>query len=144
MVFARFYISNLRKTPEEPVLEQYHAIVGQADTYDYGNEATSAGYQYALVRMQSGNAVPTLLLKQHTVENLDYVRVFQYDPESGSVLQPADTLMEGTEPTGGYRGGVAMQADGNGIRSVTTSGGTGNTSIPRMTLKEGALHYGIQ
>ncbi len=130
--------------PEELALEQYRTIVGQAGTYDYGNEATSAGYQYALVRMQSGDAVPTLLLKQQTTEYIDYVRVFQYEPGSGTVIQPTDTLMEGVAQAGGYRGGLAMQPDGNGIRSVTTSSGTGDTSITRVTLEGDALHYDVQ
>ncbi len=130
--------------PEALSLEQYRAIIGQADTYDYGNESTPTGYQYALVRMQSGNAMPALLLKQQTAEYLDYIRIFQYAPESGAVLQPTDTLMEGVAQTGGYRGGIAMQADGNGLRSVTTSSGTGDTSIIRVTLEGEALQYDLQ
>ncbi len=130
--------------PEEPALEQYRAIIGQADTYDYGNEATPIGYQYALVQMQSGDAVPTLLLKQQTAEYLNYVRVFRYDTGSGTVLQPTDILMEGTAQTGGYRGGLTMQDDGDGLRSLTISSGTGDTSVTRVTLDGDALHYDVQ
>ncbi len=132
------------KGPEELALEKYREIIGQADTYEYNSFSEPAGYQYALVQLQTSDAVPTLLLKQQTAEYLDYVRVFQYDTDSGTVLQPTDNLIEGMASTGGYRSGLAMQADGNGLRSVTMSSGTGSTSITRVTLAGDTLHYGVQ
>ncbi len=130
--------------PEELALEQYRTIVGQADTYEYDSLAEPTCYRYALVRMQAGDAVPTLLLKQETTESLNHVRIFQYDPESGTVRGPSDILMEGAASVGGYRSGLAMQADGDGIWSVTMFSGTGDTSITRVTLEGDALHYDVQ
>lgn len=65
--------------------------------------------------------------------------MFRYDPESGAVVQPTGTLLEGAAPSGGYRGGLAMQGDGNGIRLTELSGGTGQTDIYRVTLDGDAL-----
>lgn len=131
---------------EKSALEQYHAIVARAGSYDYNSSdpAEPAGYQYALVLMHTGDTVPTLLLKQQTTESLDYVRIFQYDFKSGTVRQPEDTLMEGVASAGGYRGSLAMQADGNGILSFEVSSGSGESSISRITLEGDALQYEIQ
>ena len=135
--------------PDNPVadaLEQYRIIVNQADTYytyeDYYEEA-SISYQYALVQMQPGDAVPTLLIEQNVEHNFfgyyGYVRVFQYDPESGTVYQPSDILMEGVAGAGGYRGGLSMMGDGNGIREISWSSGTGETYLSRVTLEGDSL-----
>ena len=135
--------------PADPVadaLEQYRIIAGQADTYfeymDYYSEA-SISYLYALVRMQPGDTVPTLLIEQNVEHNFygyfGYVRVFQYDPESGSVRQPPDVLMEGVAGAGGYRGSLSMMGDGNGIEAMEWSSGSGETYISRVTLEGNSL-----
>lgn len=134
--------------PEEPeeaadpaalALEQYRAIVTQADTYDYGSGGTPTGYTYALVQMQPGDTVPTLLLEQDTSEYLQFARVFQYDPESGTMHQPDNSLMEGTAMVGGFRGGLSMMGDGNGIQVFEMYSGTGSTTISRATLSGDSL-----
>ena len=132
--------------PIELALEQYRIIVGQADTYfsyeDYYDEA-AISYQYALVRMQPDDAVPTLLVEQNVEHDFfgyfGYVRVFQYDPGSGILYQPSDILSEGVAGAGGYRGSLSMMGDGNGIESLEMSSGTGETYITRVTLEGGSL-----
>ena len=127
--------------PVERALEEYRAILAQADCYTYTQQAvTPTGhYQYALVQLAPEDPVPTLLLSQETEEYLWFIRVFQYDPESKTVLAPAESLTEGTAQVGGYRGGLGLMADGRGLRSISISGGTGATAIDRITLEDGAL-----
>ena len=55
------------------------------------------------------------------------------------VWQPTENLMEGTALIGGYRGGLTMMGDGNGIRVTEIFGGTGNTTIYRATLDGDSL-----
>ena len=129
--------------PSDPVtdaLEQYRIIVGQAATYQYDPYAEPSGnYRYALVQMQPEDTVPTLLLEQETTDYLYYALVFRYDPQSKSVTQPTGSLMEGMSQIGGYRGGLAMQGDGNGFQVSELSGGTGQTDIYRVTLDGDSL-----
>ena len=129
--------------PEDPAadaLEQYRVIVGQADTYQYDPYAEPSGnYRYALVQMQPEDTIPTLLLEQETTDYLYYALVFRYDPQSKTVTQAEGSLMEGSSPIGGFRGGLAMQGDGNGIRVTEMSAGTGMTDIYRVTLDGNAL-----
>lgn len=83
--------------------------------------------------------MPTLLLEQETTDYLYYALVFRYDPQSESVIQPTGSLMEGVSQIGGYRGGLTMQGDGNGIRVTELSSGTGQTDIYRVTLDGDSL-----
>lgn len=126
--------------PADPVadaLEQYRIVVGQADTYLYDPDAEPSGnYRYALVQMQPEDTAPTLLLEQETTDYLYYALVFRYDPESGSAIQLTGSLMEGMSQMGGYRGGLTMQGDGNGIRITEMSGGTGQPSDQRLRAAE--------
>ena len=129
--------------PSDPVtdaLEQYRIIVGQAVAYQYDPYAEPSGnYRYALVRMQPEDTVPTLLLEQETTDYLYYAIVFRYDPQSKTVIQPTGSLMEGMSQIGGYRGGLAMQGDGNGFQVSELSAGTGQTDIYRVTLDGDSL-----
>lgn len=134
--------------PEEPeeladpvalALEQYRTVVSQADTYDYGSTGTATGYAYALVQLQPEDAVPTLLLEQDTSEYLMFARVFQYDPESETMYQPSESLMEGMAAIGGFRGGLTMMGDGNGIRVTEIYSGSGDMTVYRATLRGDSL-----
>ena len=137
--------------PVDPVadaLAQYRAIVSQADTYDYDSYADEAeiSYLYALVQMGPEDTVPTLLLEQISESffgYFGYARVFQYDPETGSVHQPDDILMEGVASAGGYRGGLEMMGDGNGIRVMEMYSGTGETTLYRVTLEGDSLVHTV-
>lgn len=123
------------------VLEQYREIIGRASSYDYGTYPSedTGNYHYALVQMQPEDIVPTLLLKQETKSYVEYVRLFQYDPNTGTIVQPDKTLDEGVG-SAGYRGMLTMAWDGNGILATTWSSGTGAADIYRATLDGGTLN----
>ncbi|OUP27069.1 RNA polymerase sigma factor [Faecalibacterium sp. An192] len=129
--------SEAAKDLVEQALEAYKKILSQADSYTYTQDSvTPTGrYQYALVQLEPEDPVPTLLLSQETEEYLWFIRVFQYDPESGTVLEPPESLTEGVAEIGGYRGGLGQMADGRGLRTISVSGGTGATVIDRITLE---------
>ena len=130
-------VSEAAKDPVDQALEAYKKILSQADSYTYTQDfVTPTGrYQYALVQLEPEDPVPTLLLSQETEEYLWFIRVFQYDPESGTVLAPPESLTEGVAEIGGYRGGLGQMADGRGLRTISVSGGTGVTVIDRITLE---------
>ena len=118
-------VSEAAKDPVEQALEAYKKILSQADSYTYTQDSvTPTGhYQHALVQLEPEDPVPTLLLSQETEEYLWFIRVFQYDPESGTVLEPPESLTEGVAEIGGYRGGLGQMADGRGLRTISVSGG---------------------
>lgn len=137
-------------TPTDEAMEQYRTIIGQADSYDYGEYAEAnqawlelAGYRYALVQMQPNDTVPTLLLEREiadtelSVSNY-YARVFQYDPDTKTVRQPTEVINDG-----GIRGGLSMAGDGYGIMSTSWSSGTGEGSVIRITLGGDSLNRDI-
>ncbi|MBD5524157.1 MAG: sigma-70 family RNA polymerase sigma factor [Lachnospiraceae bacterium] len=137
-------------TPIDEALEQYRTIISQADSYDYGEYAEAnqpwlelAGYRYALVQMQPDDPVPTLLLEREIMDtelsvSQYYARVFQYDPDTKTVHQPAEAIVDG-----GIRGGLSMAGDGYGIMSTSWSGGTGEGSVIRITLGGDSLNQDI-
>ena len=128
--------------PESDVdlaLEAYRTIISQADSYDYGTTAAATGnYQYALIQLQAEDAVPTLLLSQETEDYLCQIRVFQYDPDTGTVRQPPETLVTGVGG-GGFRGGVTLGRDGVGLQTTYVSSGTGATEICRAAIRDDTL-----
>jgi RNA polymerase sigma factor (sigma-70 family) len=134
-------------SPLETALEQYRLIVNQADAYKYDSYDSSTptgSYRYALVQLHLDDPVPTLLLEQETTDYLYFARVFQYDPDTESVCQPSESLMEGTAQTGGYRGSLGMMADGNGIRITEASSGNGSMTISRATLEGDSIHTAVE
>ena len=112
-------------------LEQYSGIVAQPDTYEYNGVNPTGNYRYALVKMRAGDTVPSLLLEQETAD-LYYARIFRYDPNTGTVSQPEQTLYEGTASMGGFRGALSVMRDGNGLRSSEADGGS--VYVYRITL----------
>ncbi len=133
--------------PIEESLEQYRTIISQADSYEYGEYAEAnepwlefVGYQYALVQMQPNDPVPTLLLGREIMDtelsvSHSYVRIFQYDPDTKTVHQPTETIVDG-----GIRGGLSMAGDGYGFFELYWSGGTGEGSVKRITLDGDSLN----
>ncbi len=136
-----------QEKPEEPeetdpigeALEQYRIIISQADTYEYGTaipDLETVGYRYALVQMQTDDPVPTLLLEKEE-EGWTFAvstRVFQYDPDTKTVWQPAEAI------SSGIRGGLSMAGDGDGMMTMQWSGGTGQGSVTRITLDGDSLN----
>lgn len=118
----------------------YGKIISSAPDYTYttSGSASTGRYRYSIFDLQDGDPVPTLLLAQETDTGNWYVRFFQYDPETDSVIQPEESLEEGSSG-GGYHAGLAREADGNGVRLAETYGGSGDTEITRITLADGAL-----
>lgn len=133
--------------PIDEALEQYRIILSQANNYEYGKDAEAnwswlefVGYSYALVQMQPDDPVPTLLLKREIMDtelsvSHGYVRIFQYDPDTKTVQQPAEAIADG-----GIRGGLSMAGDGYGIFALYWSGGTGEGSVERITLEGDSLN----
>lgn len=131
----------------EQALMQYENIIAQADTYSYdpfGNTEPTGTYRYALVLLLPDDPVPTLLVSQETKNYLYFVRMFQYVPDSDTILQPEESLMEGVAQAGGYRGGLGMMADGNGICVTEASGGTGDMTISRAKLDGDAVQVTVE
>ena len=124
----------------EQALEQYRLIVSQADSYSYSPyPVTPTGhYRYALVQLETDDPVPTLLLSQEGDDFSNRVRLFQYDPDTGLVIQPEEALEE-YSGGGGYASGLSLQGDGMGLRLTEIAGGTGSTDITRITLGDGSL-----
>lgn len=118
----------------------YGEIISSAPDYTYttADSVPTGHYRYSIFDLQNGDPVPTLLLAQETDTGNWYVRFFQFDPETDSVIQPEESLEEGSSG-GGYHAGLAREADGNGIRLTETYGGSDDTEITRITLADGTL-----
>lgn len=136
----------LPSTPEEPgdttsqavkeALNEYRSYLDRPGKVDFGDYSLEPfGFKYALIEMQPGDPVPTLLLKLESTDYIDYVRVFKYDPDTKSMILPPEILTEGTAMVGGYRGSISMAGDGNGILSVELYSGTGEASVTRATFE---------
>ncbi|MCH5211296.1 MAG: hypothetical protein J1F01_10095 [Oscillospiraceae bacterium] len=135
------------RTPVDDALDQYSIVLSQAALYQYdpyGDVPSTGNYRYALVQMQTGDTVPTLLLEQESTDYMYYMRVFQYDPNTQTVIQPVESLMEGMAQRGGYRGSIGMMEDGNGIQSAEASSGSGDLYISRSTLNGNTLSTVLQ
>lgn len=124
----------------EQALEQYRLIVSQADSYSYSPyPVTPTGhYRYALVQLETDDPVPTLLLSQEGDDFSNRVRLFQYDPDAGLVIQPEESLEE-YSGGGGYASGLSLQGNGIGLCLTEIAGGTGSTDITRVTLRDSSL-----
>lgn len=121
-------------------MEAYREILVNADKYDYGasSDTEALGYRYALVHMYSGDTVPTLLIAQSTVLNIEYVRVFRYDTKTGTVSEPilqddSAALMQGEGSAGGFRGEIMLLNDGSGLCASQFYSGTGEGTMDRVT-----------
>lgn len=121
------------------VREQYRAILGQADTYEYSQVEPSGVYRYALVPMQARHCVPALFVEQQSTMGIGYIRVFQYDPEGETVYQPAEVLMQGVGDAGGFRGSLSGAGDRNGVLVTSFFSGTGEGATQRITVERDAL-----
>ena len=125
---------------DDTAIALYSEIISHAPGYTYttSDSAPTGHYRYSIFDLQDGDPVPTLLLAQETDTGNWYVRFFQYAPETDSVIQPEESLEEGSNG-GGYHAGLAREADGNGVRLTEIYGGSGDTEITRITLADGTL-----
>lgn len=121
-------------------LVAYRGVIEKAAEYDYGKGEgeQTLGYKYALVNMQSGDTVPTLLLAQTTDFGVDYVRVFRFDPETGKVLELVlpgeEVLRQGAAGRGGFRGEISVLDDGSGLCASEFYSTTGEGSMSRIAF----------
>ena len=118
-------------SPNEEALEQYKLIISQASTYNFDLPETlsaTGNYKYALVQLQPNDPVQTLLLSQETEYYIYYVLVFQYDPNTKTVLQPSESIQE-------KKSVLTMMNDGNGLCMHSPPSGAGEISISRITLE---------
>ncbi len=131
------------ETPEDPIdesLEQYRIILANAATYDFGEYAHPNGdYLYALEYMHTGDPVPTLLLRQLGDDYIDHVRIFYYDVDSQTILAPEEVITTGVAQTGGFRGGLSMMGDGNGLQIFEVGGMRGDIYISRAIRSDNSM-----
>lgn len=100
----------------------------------YGMAANVAGYEYALVRLENTDDIPALLLKCMYDDGFEQIKVYQYVPERNKVMSPEDVLSAGVQTAGGFRGGISVLKDGNGICLTQISGGNGYGEYWRIQL----------
>lgn len=140
-------LSLLLADPMELAFDAYRNIINNADIYNYfggygGPEAPVGTYYYALVPMCMDSDIPALLLSCYDEYfGVDYIRVFQYDVESSTVLEPEEVLIEGVASAGGFRGVLSMMDDGYGLNFYYGSSGSGEAAIERITLEGNELFY---
>jgi len=131
------------EAPEDPIdeaLDQYRIILANAATYDFGEYAYPNGeYLYALEYMHTGDPVPTLLLCQLGDDYIDHVRIFYFDVDSKTVMAPDEVITTGIAQAGGYRGGLSMMGDGNGLQIFEAGGMRGDIYISRAIRSENKL-----
>ena len=140
-------LSVLLADPMELAFDAYRNIVSQADNYDYSGgygepNPPNATYCYALAAMSADSDIPALLLSCYNeFYGLNYIRVFQYDAESRTVLEPEEVLIEGVASAGGFRGVLSMMEDGYGLNLYYFSSGTGEAAVERITLEGNEIFY---
>lgn len=135
--------------PLEMAMEQYRAVLARAQDYfeeeDHNGMVVTITWKYALAQMQTEYQIPALILERETFGDewgdLCTAKVFQYNPDSGDVIEARDTLGEGASSAGGYRGVLTVSGDGNGILAMSWSGGTGAGTVRRATLVGDMLQF---
>ncbi len=126
-------------TSLEDALAMYREIIQNAPSYDHNTDQTTLYRQYALEYIDSTLTVPALFLEQAAENGYQYARIFQYDPENGTLIQPEKILFEGVALRGGFRGSISIMADGHGIKTTDLSAGTGDEYIYRVVLNGDVL-----
>lgn len=122
-------------------LARYREILENADSYDFGGpvDMTPTGYLYALVQLHEEHEVPTLLLAKEWEEMYYETLLFRYEPADGSMTQSSATLSWGMQGIGGFRGGLALPADGDGLMNTEFSAGTGMGAYTLVAFRKKAL-----
>lgn len=156
-IFGIFALKNDSKIPETIPLEEnaeiadletdgfreaYARLIESADSLDYDcTEASPTGkYSYALVTLRQEDEIPALLISQEADNYMEYVRVFQYDADSGTVLQPSDVLLMGVG-SAGYRGGLSTGEGQTQLQLTNISAGTGALTVYRILAEKDSLVY---
>jgi hypothetical protein len=126
-------------SPNDEALEQYKIVVEQASTYKFSDDyyfSPTGNYQYALVHMNLGDPVQTLLLAQEVSNGDSYVRIFQYDTNSKVMHQPYNPPIIVNFSSGRTSANVSLSkmANGDGLRIFGVSRGIGEVLIQKVTL----------
>ncbi len=108
-------LGQARSGSADSFIRYYREIIDRADSYRYSfiGPSNNAYYQYALVYINEGDAVPALLLSSVTQEGMktiNNVNTFQYDPESGKVIE-----IRQDSPLSDYYGSLHTRQDGKGL-----------------------------
>ncbi len=132
--------------PTGAAMDSYLNIVSQASSYDFSggygdSNPPDATYSYALASVCPGSDIPGLLLScTNPTLGMSYIRIFQYNEASGSVWQPEDVLTTGVASAGGFRGGLSLMADGNGLCYSYLNAMSGESYLDRVTIEDGLLY----
>ena len=126
-------------SPNDEALEQYKIVVEQASTYKFDDDydfSPTGNYQYALVYMNLGDPVQTLLLAQEVSNGDSYVRLFKYDTDSKVMHQPYNPPIMVNFSSGRTSANVSLSkiANGDGLRIFGVSRGRGDVLIQKVTL----------
>lgn len=104
-----------------------------------GPSSPTGTYQYSIVTLQPGEG-PSMLLGQEWSDGFVLVRVYYFDQESSMMyVTEDDYLISGVAMAGGYRGGMGLAADGNGLVQYDVMGGTGEADDTRYNREGNSL-----
>ena len=126
--------ANSSETMKDAALACYNEIICNAPDYTYIHSDTipTGYYRYSICSTSISEQIPMLLLGQEGDNGNYYVRIFQYDPETDSVIQPERIFEEGSDGSG-YHAGLSRTTDGV-ILFTETYGASGDTEISSLTL----------
>ncbi|MDO4648322.1 MAG: hypothetical protein Q4B26_06695 [Eubacteriales bacterium] len=113
--------------------EQYRIILSQPGNYDYFYEGTDMdnNFEYSLVMLHNKDTVPTLVVSRDAQSSqLTLYKVFRYNPETGSVIE-SKTYFDSV-----FRGGLLLEADGDGFANTAVFLQTQETVMQRVSFMD--------
>ncbi len=120
---------------QEEYMPYYRAMIREKDRFDYQDYGEAvAGYQYALVYLSEEDPIPALLLAERSWDDIRYIKVFQYDPDSRTLIEPLEPLNE-------YRAMLYLGDGGRGLL-MWFSDGYMESGIMEIRMSDGSLLYG--
>lgn len=123
----------------EKIAKAYSQVLDKADKYDYQDEGQEAReYEYAIVKMD-GEKIPQLLLSKNS--DLRYVKVFSYNEKEEKLIECSEAIVYGASGRSGFRGAILTRTDYNGLNYIMTLGGTGQTTLEKISIENGQLKY---
>ncbi len=124
------------KTPLDAALEEYRMQVERIDKWFSSDGVPLTGeFQYALIQMDPEDALPTLIGKAITEENMNPMKMLQYGSDT-FILGGSST--EGAAENG-WNASIGMAKDGVGMLYTEWYDGTGDVNIWRNVIEEGSL-----
>ncbi len=124
---------------DEKIAKAYKQVLDKADKYDFQDEGQEAReYEYAIIKMD-GEKIPQLLLSKNS--ELRYVRVFSYNEKEEKLIECSEAIVYGASGRGGFRGAISTRTDYNGLNYIMTLGGTGQTTLEKISIENGQLKH---